>query len=99
MKASDLRNGMAIKVSGQINVILNTEHVKPGKGPAYVQVKTKNIESGSVLEKRLRSVEEVDQVDIDRRPMEFLYNDGAGLRLHGRPDLRSDDALRRTRRR
>lgn len=79
MKASDLRNGMAIKVSGQINVILNTEHVKPGKGPAYVQVKTKNIESGSVLEKRLRSVEEVDQVDIDRRPMEFLYNDGSGF--------------------
>ena len=79
VKASDLRNGMAIKVSGQINVILNTEHVKPGKGPAYVQVKTKNIESGSVLEKRLRSVEEVDQVDIDRRPMEFLYNDGSGF--------------------
>lgn len=79
MKASDLRNGMAMKVSNQVNVILATEHVKPGKGPAYVQVKIKNIESGAVVEKRLRSVEDVDQVNLDRRPMEFLYNDGSGF--------------------
>lgn len=79
MKASDLRNGMAMKVQNQVSVILNTEHVKPGKGPAYVQVKLKNIESGSVVEKRLRSVEEVDQVSLDRRPMEYLYNDSSGF--------------------
>ena len=78
VKASDLRNGMAMKVENQVSVILNTEHVKPGKGPAYVQVKLKNIESGSVVEKRLRSVEEVDQVDLDRRPMEYLYHDSSG---------------------
>ena len=78
MKASDLRNGMAMKLSNQVNVILSTEHVKPGKGPAYVQVKLKNIESGSVVEKRLRSVEDVDQVNLDRRTMEFLYNDASG---------------------
>ena len=54
MKASDLRNGMAIKIANQVNIITNTEHVKPGKGPAYVQVKVKNIESGSVVEKRGR---------------------------------------------
>ena len=69
---------MAMKISGQVSVILNTEHVKPGKGPAYVQVKLKNIESGSVVEKRLRSVEDVDQLNLDRRPMEFLYRDGSG---------------------
>ncbi|MEE2681660.1 MAG: elongation factor P [Planctomycetota bacterium] len=79
MKASDLRNGMAIKIADQVNIITNTEHVKPGKGPAYVQVKVKNIESGSVVEKRLRSVEEVEQVNLDRRPMEYLYNDSSGF--------------------
>ena len=79
LKASDLRNGMAIKLADQVNIITNTEHVKPGKGPAYVQVKVKNIESGSVVEKRLRSVEEVEQVNLDRRPMEFLYNDNSGF--------------------
>ena len=79
MKASDLRNGMAIKIANQVNIITNTEHVKPGKGPAYVQVKVKNIESGSVVEKRLRSVEEVEQVNLDRRTMEYLYNDSSGF--------------------
>ena len=70
---------MAMKVGDQVNVILNTEHVKPGKGPAYVQVKLKNIESGAVVEKRLRSVEDVDQVNLDRRTLEYLYADGAGF--------------------
>ncbi|MBC24589.1 MAG: elongation factor P [Phycisphaerae bacterium] len=79
MKPSDLKPGMAIKINGDVNVISTMEHVKPGKGPAYVQVKVKSISSGSVVEKRLRSAEEVDQVDIDRRAMEYLYADGSGF--------------------
>ncbi len=78
MKSNDLKPGMAINMDGQLFIIRKTEHVKPGKGPAYVQVKLKSVASGSVSEKRLRAAEEVDQVNLDRREMEYLYTDATG---------------------
>ncbi len=78
MKANDLKPGMAVNIDGQLFVLRKTEHVKPGKGPAYVQAKLKNVVSGSVSDKRLRASEEVNQVDLDRREMEYLYPDGVG---------------------
>lgn len=69
---------MAIQMDGQAWLVVNYEHVKPGKGPAYAQVKLKNIQTGGHLEKRLRSSETVDQVNIDRRDMEYLYSDNTG---------------------
>ena len=78
MKSQEVRNGMALEIDGQIWLVANTDHVKPGKGPAYTQLKLKNLKSGSHMERRLRSGEDVDQAVLDRRVMEYLYSDGSG---------------------
>lgn len=78
MKANDLKPGKAINQDGQIWIVTKTEHVKPGKGGAFVQTKIKSMKTGSVQEKRFRSVDEVDGVDLDRREMEYLYSDASG---------------------
>lgn len=78
MKSQDIRPGMAIEQEGQVWLVVNTDHVKPGKGPAYTQVKLKNIASGAHKEQRLRSGEVVDQIDLDRRELEYLYSDNTG---------------------
>ena len=69
---------MAVQLDGQPWLVVNTEHVKPGKGPAYTQVKLRNVQTGSHAEKRLRSGEVVEQVNIDRRNLEYLYSDNTG---------------------
>ncbi len=78
MRANELKPGMALKLDHDLWIAVKTEHVKPGKGPAYVQTKIKSVTSGNMQEKRLRAVEEVEQVDLDRRDMEYLYSDAAG---------------------
>lgn len=78
MKANDLKPGKAINQDGQIWIVTKTEHVKPGKGGAFVQTKIKSMKTGSVQEKRFRSSDEVDGVTLDRREMEYLYTDGTG---------------------
>lgn len=78
MKSQELRTGMAIEINGEPWLVTNYDHVKPGKGPAYTQVKLKNVQTGSYTEKRLRSGENVDQVNIDRRELEYLYADNTG---------------------
>jgi len=78
VKANDLKSGMAVNVDGTLYVVLNTEHVKPGKGPAYVQIKIKAVSTGSVGEKRLRAVEDIEQAILDRRVMQYLYTDSSG---------------------
>jgi elongation factor P len=76
MKSTDLRPGMAIKLDGKLYVITQYTHVTPGNLRAFVQVKIRDLGSGSIIEKRLRSGEEVEQVELDRRPMEYLYKQG-----------------------
>jgi elongation factor P len=76
MKANEVKPGVALKVDGRLFVVLKTEHVKPGKGPAYVQVKMRALDGGGVTEKRLNSSESVDGATLDRREMEYLYTDG-----------------------
>lgn len=78
MKASDLRPGNAINVDGQLYIIVRIEHVKPGKGGAFAQVKMKNLVTGQNIERRWRSEDDVDQVMLDRREMEYLYSDSSG---------------------
>jgi len=78
MKANDIKPGMALMLDNQLYVVTNAEHVKPGKGPAYVQTKLKSVATGNVSEKRLRSAEEVEQAMLDRRAMQYLYADGTG---------------------
>ncbi len=78
MKSQDVRNGTALEIDGQVWVVVNYDHVKPGKGPAYTQVKLKNIATGNHMEKRLRSGEDVQTTNLDRREMEYLYSDNTG---------------------
>ena len=76
MKSTDLRPGMAIKMDGKLYVITQYTHVTPGNLRAFVQVKIRDIEKGTIIEKRLRSGEEVEQVELDRRAMQYLYAQG-----------------------
>ncbi len=78
MKSTDLRPGMAIKLDGTLYVITQFTHVTPGNLRAFVQVKIRNVQTGALIEKRLRSGEEIETVDLDRRPMEYLYSDASG---------------------
>ena len=78
MKSQELRPGMAIQMDGQVWLISSYDHVKPGKGPAYTQVKMKNLQTGSNQEKRFRNSEDVEQAVLDRRQMSYLYTDGTG---------------------
>jgi len=78
VKSNDLKPGNAVRLDNQLYVVRSTEHVKPGKGPAYVQAKLKTVPGGSITDKRFRAAEEVEQVDLDRREMEYLYADASG---------------------
>lgn len=61
---------------GQLHVVLDTDHVKPGKGPAYVQAKMKNVQTGTIKTNRLNSSDRIDDVSIDRRAWQYLYDAG-----------------------
>ena len=76
IKATDVKRGQALMYDGQLHVVLDTEHVKPGKGPAYVQAKMKNIETGTIKTNRLGTSDRIDAVSIDRRSWQYLYDSG-----------------------
>ena len=78
MKANDIKPGTALNLDGQLYVVTNADHVKPGKGPAYVQLKVKSIANGNVTDKRLRAAEDVEQAILDKREMQYLYEDATG---------------------
>ncbi len=75
---ADFKNGMCIDLEGQYYYIIEFLHVKPGKGPAFVRTKLKNVTTGRVLEKTFNSGVKVDEVRIERRPYQFLYKDDMG---------------------
>ena len=74
--AGDFRNGMTIEYDGNICQVVEFQHVKPGKGAAFVRTKLKNIKSGGVIEKTFRPTEKCPQARIDRKDMQYLYADG-----------------------
>jgi elongation factor P len=74
LKANELRRGQALIYNGNLQIVIGTEHVKPGKGPAYVQAKMKNIETGTIKVNRFNSSDKVEDVNIDKRKMQFLYD-------------------------
>jgi len=78
MKATDLRPGYGVKMDGKLWVITNFEHRTPGNLRAFIQVKIRNVINGAIIEKRLSSSDEVEVIDLDRRPMEYLYSDNTG---------------------
>ena len=76
ISAGDFRNGVTIEVDGNIFQIIEFQHVKPGKGAAFVRTKLKNIINGGVVEKTFRPTEKFPQARIDRKDMQYLYADG-----------------------
>jgi elongation factor P len=78
VKASDLRPGMAVTMDGTLFICTQSTHVTPGNLRAFVQAKLKRLSDGVIIEKRLRSTEEVDQAFLDKREMEYLYSDNTG---------------------
>ena len=76
ISAGDFRNGITLEMEGNIYQIIEFQHVKPGKGAAFVRTKLKNIVSGGVVEKTFRPTEKFPTAHIDRVDMQYLYSDG-----------------------
>ncbi len=76
ISAGDFKNGITLEIDGNVCQIVEFQHVKPGKGAAFVRTKYKNIITGSVLEKSFRPTEKFPQARIERVDMAYLYNDG-----------------------
>ena len=76
VSAGDFKNGLTIEHEGNIYQIVEFQHVKPGKGAAFVRTKMKNIKTGSVTETTFRPTEKFENAHIERKDMNYLYNDG-----------------------
>ena len=76
ISAGDFKNGLTVEIEGNIYQILEFQHVKPGKGAAFVRTKLKNIINGGAVEKTFRPNEKFEQARIDRKDMQYLYQDG-----------------------
>lgn len=78
ISTSDFKKGLSIDLKNEIYSIVDFQHVKPGKGGAFVRTKLKNARTGLVTDKTFRAGEKVEQAIIDRNIMQYLYSDGAG---------------------
>lgn len=73
VSTSDFRNGMVLRMEGQLYWMAEFEHFKPGKGAAVVRTKLKNVKTGQVIDKTYRSGDKVDDIRLERRKMQYLY--------------------------
>ena len=76
ISAGDFRNGLSFEEDGNVFQIIEFQHVKPGKGAAFVRTKVRNVITGSVLERTYSPTDKFEQAFIDRRDMQYSYNDG-----------------------
>ncbi|WP_104106596.1 elongation factor P [Nocardioides sp. 616] len=74
---NDLKNGMVLNIDGQLWAVVEFQHVKPGKGPAFVRTKLKNVESGKTVDRTFNAGTKVETANVDKRTMQYLYNDGS----------------------
>ena len=75
---ADIKNGMCIELNGKTFSVVEFLHVKPGKGPAFVRTKLKNLENGRILDKTFSAGERIEPVRVERRPYQYLYEDDLG---------------------
>ena len=73
---NDLKNGLVLNIEGQLWTVVEFQHVKPGKGPAFVRTKLKNVLSGKVIDRTFNAGVKVETANVDKRTMQYLYNDG-----------------------
>lgn len=99
ISTNDMRPGQTLDLEGTLFTILNYQHVKPGKGQAFVKTKLKNLNTGAVVDRTFRADEKVNLAVLDKREMQYLYPDQAGLvfmdnetyeQIHVDPDLLGD---------
>jgi elongation factor P len=76
--SNDLKNGLVLNIDGQLWTVIEFQHVKPGKGPAFVRSKLKNVLTGKVVERTFNAGVRVETANVDKREMNYLYNDGSG---------------------
>jgi elongation factor P len=76
VSTNDLKNGMALQLPEGLFTVVEFQHVKPGKGGAFVRTKLKNVRTGAVLDRTYRADEKLEQTNIDKREMQFLYREG-----------------------
>jgi translation elongation factor P len=74
--SNDIKNGTVLRIDGQLWAVLEFQHVKPGKGGAFVRTKLKNVVSGKIVDKTFNAGIKVEMANVDRREMQFLYRDG-----------------------
>ncbi len=77
ISTNDLKNGMTLEIDGALLNVVEFQHVKPGKGGAFVRTKLKNARTGAVLDRTFRADEKVERAIVDKREMQYLYRDGA----------------------
>ena len=73
---NDLKNGLVLNIENQLWTVIEFQHVKPGKGPAFVRTKLKNVITGKVVDKTFSAGVSVETADVDKRDMQYLYQDG-----------------------
>ncbi len=76
ISAGEFRKGITIEIDGNVWVIVDFQHVKPGKGAAFVRTKIKNVMTGNVLERTFNPTEKFPRAHVERKEMQYLYNDG-----------------------
>ncbi len=76
ISVNEFRTGMTIELDGQVFTVVDFQHVKPGKGAAFVRAKIKNVESGAVQELTFRAGEKVSRAHVERKEMQYLYDAG-----------------------
>jgi len=76
ISAGEFRNGITFELDGNVYQVVEFQHVKPGKGAAFVRTRLKNIITGGIIEKTFRPTEKLPKAHIDRKDMQYLYNDG-----------------------
>jgi elongation factor P len=81
VSTNNLKNGMTLEVDGKLMDVVGFQHVKPGKGGAFVRTKLKNVETGKVLDKTFRAGEDVPQAIIRKRELQYLYREGDAVVL------------------
>lgn len=76
ISTNDLRTGVTVEIDGDVYMIVDFQHVKPGKGAAFVRTKIKNVKTGQVFERTFRAGEKLNRAIIERKTMQYLYSEG-----------------------
>jgi elongation factor P len=77
--SNDLKNGLVLNIDGQLWTVIDFQHVKPGKGAAFVRSKLKNVMTGKVVDRTFNAGVKVETANVDKRDMTYLYKDGSGF--------------------